>query len=184
VLHDTVSNVYRALAGPPCFRVYGKSRPERIWRAIDIYATSLRNGSSPWPLFRGTCTTWTSSIIAIGWDFAADLLREQVADPASREHPVVVGGGRLRDLARRQSANAFPSPSVSEILAHECGHTGQGGRMGFLYWIFGAMFTRFREGERFWNHFENEASATGMFGGILWGSVCERLRPLLLPRRA
>jgi len=176
VFHDTVSDLYRTLAGPPCFQVYGKGRHETDWHVIDIFATPLRNSSAPYPLMRGTCITWTNSIIAVGWDFAKELVLEQVAEPASREFPVVVQGGRLRHLERRQAIGALPWPSASEVMAHECGHTGQGRRMGFLYWMVGGIVTLCREGEHWWNHFENQASETGMFGGIVPGSVCERLR--------
>ena len=48
--------------------------------------------------------------------------------------------------------------------------------MGGLYWILGAMFTQFREGEGWWHHFENQASEIGMLGGIVEGSVCSNLQ--------
>ncbi len=171
VLHQFVGDLYRAFAGPPAFRIYGKAMYERDWHMIDVYSTHLRNCTSRWPLFRGTCITWTSSIIAVGCDFADELLREQRQEPATRERPIVVAGGRLRDLQRRQAACSLPWAAAGEIMAHECGHTGQGRRMGFLYWLIGAMVTQCREGERFWNHFENQASETGMFGGIVEGSI-------------
>ena len=181
MFHDTVSTLYRAFAGPPAFRVYGKAAYERQWRIIDVYATPLRDCSSRWPLFRGSCITWTSSIIAVGCDFAEELIREQRDEPASREHPAIVTGGRLRDLERRRAAcdsrdrlrdsARLAWASASEIMAHECGHTGQGRRMGFLYWLIGALVTQCREGKRFWNHFENQASETGMFGGIVKESL-------------
>jgi hypothetical protein len=174
VLHETISDLYRALAGPPCFQVHGKGRHERDWHVIDIFATTLRNADGRWPLFRGTCITWTSSIIAVGWDFAEELLREQIAEPASRDFPVAVSGGRLHN----QAARGLAYPTASEIMAHECGHTGQARRMGILYWLVGAMFTLCREGPHWWNRFENHASETGMFGGIVPGSICDRLRPL------
>jgi hypothetical protein len=177
MFHDTVSSLYRTFAGTPCFRVYGKAAAEPDWRVIDIFATDKRNCSSRWPLFRGTCITWTSSVIAVGWDFAEELLREQVTEPASREFPVVVAGGRLRDITRRPSAAGFAT--ASEIMAHECGHTAQAESMGFLYWLVGALVTQAREGPRFWNRFENQASETGMFGGIIRSSICARLRPHL-----
>jgi hypothetical protein len=45
----------------------------------------------------------------------------------------------------------------------------------------GAAVTRFREGPRFYNRFENQASEQGQFGGIVNGTVCpalmQRLRP-------
>jgi hypothetical protein len=171
VFHQTVSSLYRAFRGPPSFRVYGKAAYERDWHMIDVYATHWRDCGSRWPLFRGTCITWTSSIIAVGCDFAEQLLREQLDEPVSREFPLVVAGGRLRD-GRLRSAACGPSfPSASEVMAHECGHTGQARRMGFLYWLIGAMVTQCREGKYVWNRFENQASETGMFGGIVKGSV-------------
>ena len=173
VFHDTISILYRVVAGPPTFRVYGKAGYERDWHIIDVYATRLRDCSSRWPFFRGSCITWTSSIIAVGCDFADELIREQSTSPASLNAPVSVSGGRLRDMPRRQSACALPWASASEIMAHECGHTGQGRRMGFLYWPIGALVTQCREGKHFWNHFENQASETGLFGGIVEGTIRE-----------
>jgi hypothetical protein len=162
---------------PPAFRVWGKARPERDWRNIGIHATHRRDAFSQWPrfLWRGTCITWTDEVIAVGWDFALQVLREQMEQPASREHPLAVPGGRLRDNVRRQAAGASTGPGSSEVLAHECGHTWQVRRMGLLYWpVVGAM-TLFREGPHWWNHFENQASELGLFGGILNGSVSPEL---------
>lgn len=182
MFHHSLTTLFRAFAGPPCFRVYGKSSRERDWHVIDIFANDWRNCDGRLPLFRGTCITWTCSVIAVGWDFAEQLVREQAAEPASREFPVVVAGGRLHDWPCRRAANGASIPSAGEVMAHECGHTAQGRRMGFLYWIIGALVTQAREGKRFWNRFENQASETGMFGGIVNGSVCGRLRPLLAGR--
>jgi hypothetical protein len=167
----------RRLGGPPCFQIYGKVRRETAWRIIDIHATHRRDMNSPWPrfLFRGTCITWTAAVIAVGRDFAEEVLREQMREPASREHPVEVAGGRLHDAFRRDAAGASLFPSASEILAHECGHTWQVLRMGLLYWPVGGMVTLFREGPHLWNRFENEASEEGQFGGIVNGSVCGEL---------
>jgi hypothetical protein len=175
MLHDAVSAIVRRLSGPPCFRIYGRAGHERDWRAIDVFATHRRDFASRWPFWAGTCITWTSGVIAVGWDFAASVLREQKRDPASRERPVVVAGGRLRDWERRLAAGASRQPSASEVLAHECGHTAQARRLGFVYWPLGGAVTLFREGRHWWNRFENQASATGQFGGIVGGSVCDRL---------
>ena len=161
--HDTISNLFRQLAGPPCFRVYGKGLAERDWHVIDVYSTHRRDIDSRWPLFRGTCITWTSSIISVGCDFAEHLLMEQQREPVSREFPATVAGQRIRD----STARAFRPLTATEIMAHECGHTCQGRRMGFLYWLIGAMFTQCREGSHFWNRFENQASEIGMFGGFV-----------------
>jgi hypothetical protein len=111
----------------------------------------------------------------VGWDFAEMVLREQAAAPASREQPVTVAGGRLRDLARRQAAGAPSFRLASEVLAHECGHTWQALRLDPFYLPLVGAVTLFQEGPHFWNHFENQASEIGQFGGILNGSVCAEL---------
>jgi hypothetical protein len=165
----------RRLGGTPCFRIYGKARSEAVWRLIDVFATHRRNFESRWPLWGGSCTTWTGCVIAVGWDFAERVLREQREEPASREHPVEVGGGRIRDVARRAAAGAPLYPSASEILAHECGHTIQAIRLGFAYLPVVGSVTLFREGRHWWNYFENRASEEGQFGGIVSGSVSAEL---------
>jgi hypothetical protein len=165
----------RWLGGTPAFRVYGKARRETAWRVIDVFATHRRDWSSRWPLWKGTCITWTSNVLAVGWDFALEVLREQTTEPASRERPVEVVGGRLRDPFRREAAGGLAFSSLSEILAHECGHTHQAIRFGVAYLPLGAAFTLFREGPHFWNRFENQASEQGQFGGIVNGSVCPAL---------
>lgn len=184
MLHEWVSSFYRLVQGTPAFRVYGKGRSESRFSVIDIYATSLRDFSSGVPLMAGVCITWTSTVISVGWDFAEGVVREQVESPASRQYPVTVRGSRLNDAHRRQTVSAPAWPSHSEVLAHECGHTAQGRRMGGLYWLVGALLTRCREGPRWWNRFENQASEGGQFGGIVSGSVCDRLLPFLRPESA
>ncbi len=163
----------RRLGGPPCFRIYGKARCESEWRIIGVHATHRRDSDSRWParLFRGTCITWTAEVIAVGWDFAESVLREQIGEPASRDRPLEVAGGRIGDGLRRAAAGASPFASCSEVLAHECGHTWQMLRLGLLYWPIGGAFTLFREGPHWWNRFENQASESGQFGGIVNGSV-------------
>ena len=163
------------MGGPPAFQVFGKAESEPTWRVIDVLATDRRNSSSRWPFFAGTCITWTRRAIAVGWDFAESVLREQMASPASREAPLAVSGGRLRDGARRSGAQAPSFPLASEILAHECGHTCQAVWFGPLYLPIGALFTWWREGKHWWNWFENQASEIGQFGGIVGGSVHPRL---------
>src|SRR5262249_13315554 len=88
MFNTLVTAWFRLLGGPPCFRIYGKGRQEKEWRVIDVFATKRRNTDSGWPspFWRGTLITWTSSVIAMGWDCAAELLREQASEPASREH--------------------------------------------------------------------------------------------------
>jgi hypothetical protein len=164
--------VFRLL-GPPCFQVYGRARCETAWRIIGVHATHRRNADARWPAFlwRGTCITWTAEVIAVGWDFARDVLREQMSDPVSRDHPLDVGAGRIGDHLRRAASGVSPFASHSEILAHECGHTYQALRLGLLYWPVGGAVTLFREGPHWWNHFENQASELGQFGGIVNGSV-------------
>jgi len=165
------------LANTPCFRIHGKGRREKRWRVIDVMATRRRDADSRWPapFWAGTCITWTASVIAVGWDFAEAVLREQAAWPASRDHPVEVASGRLGDRARRQGAGFSPFPSASEILAHECGHTWQALWLSLFYLPTGALFTLFREGRHWWNRFENQASEQGLFGGIVNSSVCPAL---------
>lgn len=167
------TSAIRGLSGPPCFQIYGKARGERDWRIVGVYATHRRDGDSRWPafLFRGTCITWTAEVIAVGWDFAEDVLREQAREPASRDRPVEPAAGRIRDHFRRAATGASPFASASEVLAHECGHTWQMLRLGLLYWPLGAAFTLFREGPHWWNRFENQASEIGQFGGIVNGTV-------------
>ncbi|HEY7426359.1 MAG TPA: hypothetical protein VH682_19155 [Gemmataceae bacterium] len=167
------TSVLRRLGGPPCFQIYGRASRESAWRIIGVHATRRRNSDSRWPkyLFRGTCVTWTAEVIAVGWDFAADVLCEQASEPASRDRPLSVAAGRLRDYLRRADAGAPPFVSASELLAHECGHTWQVLRLGLLYLPIVGAFTLFREGPHWWNHFENQASEQGQFGGIVNGTV-------------
>ena len=65
--------------------------------------------------------------------------------------------------------------SPSEVVAHECGHTGQVRRLGAIYWPVGGALTLFREGPHWYNGFENQASEEGQFGGLVNGSVCPEL---------
>lgn len=170
-----LTHLFRRFSNPCAFRVYGKTRGETAWRVVNVYATHRRDLVGRWPLWRGCCITWTAEVIAIGWDFAYELLREQAAEPASRERPVEVAGGRLHDAARRAAAGAKSWANASEILAHELGHTGQALRLSAGYLPLVGAVTLFREGPHWWNHFENQASETGQFGGIVNGSVCAKL---------
>jgi hypothetical protein len=165
----------RWLGGTPCFRIFGKGRPETDWRVIAVYANHRRDLVSPWPLWSGACTTWSAVTIAVGWDFASELLREQMEEPASRQHPVAVTGGRLRDVSRRYGVGARSVPSASEVMAHECGHTWQAKRMGPIYLPLVGSVTLFREGPNPWNRFENEASEQGLYGGLVPNSMCPEL---------
>jgi len=173
---EIASAWFRFLGGRPCFRVWGRARRETAWRAIDVFATSRRDLDSRWPLpfVRGTLITWTASVISLGWDCAEAILREQMLAPASREHPVEVPGGRVDPRLRAAGASGRAA-LMSEVLAHECGHTWQARRLSCLYPPTGAMFTWWREGTHWWNAFENQASAEGQFGGIINGSVCAEL---------
>jgi hypothetical protein len=175
MVNELLSRWLGWLGGEPCMRIYGKGREETAWRTIAIYATHHRDVSSRLPLWGGSCITWTSEVIVVGWDFAEFLVREQVVRPASRQMPVEVAGGRLRNRVARARAGAPSLPSASEIIAHECGHTWQAWRWRAGYLPIGAAFTLFREGPYFWNRFENQASEQGQFGGFVNGSVCSRL---------
>ncbi len=176
-----LSWLFRRLSGRPAFRIYGNGRSEAGWREVAVLATSRRNLTSRWPFFGGTCITWTPRIIAVGWDFAESVLHEQMAAPASRENPVEVAGGRLRDAERRAAVDSSSFARASEILAHECGHTAQARRFRPLYLTIGATFTWWREGPHWWNWFENQASETGQFGGIISGSVHPDLWAVVRP---
>jgi hypothetical protein len=170
-----VSALLRWRAGTPSFRIYGKARWETDWRVVDVFASRRHSVDSPWPLLRGACVTWSEEAIIVGWDFAQIVVREQRHHPASREFPLEVAGGRLRDQARRAAAGARSYFTASEVLAHEIGHTGQALRLGPLYLPVVGAVTRFGEGPHWWNHFENQASEQGLFGGIVKGSVLAEL---------
>jgi hypothetical protein len=177
-MFNSVATLYfRQLGGVPAFSIYGKARREAAWRIIELHATSRRNTDSRWPapFWPGTCITWTSSVIAVGWDFALEVYREQCKQPATREQPVAVIGGQLRWEQSVLGSGGTRCPSASEVLAHECGHTEQAVRLGIGYLPTGAIFTLFREGSRWWNWFENAASEQGQFGGIVPGSVSAEL---------
>jgi hypothetical protein len=175
MVSEVLSRWLRWWGGIPCFRIYGKARVERDWHVIDVYANHCRDASSRWPLWRGTCITWTAQVMVVGWDFAEELLREQESAPAARVCPVEVAGRRIRDLCRRAAAGAAVFASASEILAHECGHTWQVRQLGAAYLPLVGAVTLFGEGSHFWNHFENQASGLGQFGGLVNGSVCHEL---------
>jgi hypothetical protein len=153
------------------FRIYGKSKRESAWRIITVTASHARDMCSRWPVVAGTCIAWSSGVIAVGWDFAEQLLREQQASPASRESPVSIPGGWWQYRGQRRQTCSFPPLSNSEILAHECGHTYQALRLGPSYWLMGALFTWWGEGPNWWNDFENQASELGQFGGIIQNSI-------------
>jgi hypothetical protein len=175
---DWATAWFRRSGGTPCFRVYGKGRREQDWRVVDVFATHRRDVRSLWPapFWRGTCITWTAAVIAVGWDFALGVLREQATWPASREHPLCVFGGRLRDARRRAAVGITAGPGHGEVLAHEIGHTWQALRFGVFYWPLGASLTLFREGPGRLSWFENQASEEGLFGGIVTGSVSAEVR--------
>lgn len=177
-----LSRWLRWIGGEPCYSIYGKVRCEPEWRVIDVFATPRRSLDSRWPLWRNTCITWTDRVIAVGTDFAEELLRAQVLEPASREHPVEVAGGRISDPRRRAAAGRLALATASEVLAHECGHTWQAMRMGAAYLPAVGAVTLFREGPHFWNHFENQASELGQFGGLVNGSVNPALLAALRQR--
>jgi hypothetical protein len=179
MLNKLVTALLRWRAGTPAFRIYGKARWETDWRVIDVFASRRHCVDSSWPLVRGACVTWSDEVIVVGWDLAQIVLREQCQNPASREFPVVVAGGRLKDDARRAAVGAPSYFRASEVLAHEVGHTAQARRLGALYLPVVGAVTRFREGPHWWNHFENQASEQGQLGGIVKGSVAADLMSAL-----
>lgn len=162
-----LSRILRRIGAAPCLRVYGKARHEPDWRVVDVVASPRRNRGSRWPLMHGTCITLTSSLIVVGWDFARAFLAEQIHAPASPASAVEVGGGRLHHGLQRSRAGAPSFCSYSEVMAHECGHTAQAIRLDAGYLPLVGALTLFREGERWWNYWENDASAQGMMGGIV-----------------
>lgn len=182
--NDFLTRWLQWLGRTACFRIYGKARVESHWRVIEVYATHRRNARGRLPLWRGACIAWTDRVIAVGWDFAERLWREQRVKPASREYPLAVAGGRVRDFRRRAAAGAGVFPSASEVMAHECGHTWQALRLGPAYLPLVGSVTLFREGPHFWNHFENQASDQGEFGGIVNGSVSADLMRRLAAHHA
>jgi hypothetical protein len=117
------------------------------------------------------CTCWSADLIAVGLDFAQDLLAAEGVWQVTREQPVMVVGGSLTDSARRRLAGGLPHPSAAELLAHEIGHTLQARRYRLLYLPLVGTVTRFGEGPHWWNRFDNEASAFGPFGGIVPGCM-------------
>ena len=126
MLHDAVSGLFRRFARP-CFRIHGRANYEPDWHVIDIYASHRRDFAARWSLWRRTCITWTANVIAVGWDFAEAVLQEQSNEPASRTRPLTVAGGcSSPDWRPRVAVGASSQPSPCEVLAHECGHTGQG----------------------------------------------------------
>ena len=166
MIDAAITRGLRKFGGVPCLRILGKARYEAQWRLIDVVATSRRNRGSGWPLMQGTCITWTSQIIVVGWDFVRGFLAEQIHHPASRNAPVEVLGGRLHNCKRRAEAGASHRCSYSEVMAHECGHTAQAIHLGAAYLPLVGAVTLFREGNHFWNHWENDARAQGLMGGI------------------
>ena len=178
MLNDWLTDWLRWWGGVPAFLIFGKSSRESEWRTISVYTTSRRDFDSRWPLWRGTCVTWTSTVISMGDAVARQIIDEQALEPASRATPVVVAGGRLRNPMRRSAASAPELPTASEVLAHECGHTWQALRLGPAYLLLVGSVTLFGEGPHSWNHFENDASEHGQFGGLVAGSVRPDLRGL------
>jgi hypothetical protein len=179
MLDEWLTDWFRWLGGTPCFQIHARARHEPSWRIVDVFATARRNLTSPWPLWAGTCTTWSAAVISVGWDFAEAVIAEEARSPHSREFPQRVPGGRIHDPARRRAAGTAGPPSASEILAHECGHTWQALRLGPCYLPLVGAVTLFREGPHPWNRFENEASGQGEFGGLVAGSICDELLPRL-----
>ena len=80
MLNELWTDWLRWRGGPPCFRIYGKARPERQWRIIDVYATSRRNVGSGWPLWGGTCVTWSAEIVAVGWDGVREFYERRLLE--------------------------------------------------------------------------------------------------------
>lgn len=172
---DLATAALKSFGATVAFCILGRGRGEREWSEIAVVANHRRDANSRWPLWRNHCMTLTANLIAVGWTHAAALLAEQRMTPASAAEPVRVCGGRLRDAVRRAAVGADCGVSLSELMAHECGHTAQARRMGFLYWPIVGAVTLFREGPHWWQRYENEASEHGEFAGILDGTIHPRL---------
>jgi len=153
------------------FRVWGKTIGEHDWRLIRVHASPSRNAASRWPFLKGCCTCWSADLIAVGSDFADLLLNDPAVAEITQESPVMVQGGTLSNPQVRLAVGAPGTPTAAEIMAHEIGHTAQARRYRFLYLPLVGAVTRFGEGPRWWNRFENEASSIGQFGGIVPGSI-------------
>jgi hypothetical protein len=123
-------------------------------------------------------------MVAVGWDFAQAFLADPAVWKVSRASPLVVAGGSLVNVEARLRAGGPAAPSKGEILAHEIGHTFQAMRYRAFYLPIVGAVTIFGEGPRFWNAFENEASAVGQFGGIVPGSLNRALLPWDCPALA
>ncbi|MBX7103522.1 MAG: hypothetical protein K1X57_05550 [Gemmataceae bacterium] len=173
--HAAASAFLHLMGGVVAFRIRGRGEGETGWTPIDVFANDRRNAASRWPLWRNHCITLTASAVAVGWDFARDVIEEEAQEPTTPVRPVRVTGGRLGDIDRRYRSGGQPWCSCAEILAHECGHTAQARRMGFLYWPLVGSVTLLREGPRWFHRLENEASEFGEFGGIIPGTIHPRL---------
>jgi hypothetical protein len=167
---DWATAAFRTWSAAAAFRVFGRGAGDTRWHEIQVFSTARRDADSRWPLWRNHCITWTANVIAVGRDFATRLLEEQSACPATPDRPVAVRGGRL------MPDDESGPRTCSELLAHECGHTAQARRLGFLYWPTVGSLTLFREGPKWYHRFENEASRSGLFGGIVPGTVRKELR--------
>lgn len=169
-------NLTTAWRTPASFQVHGKTLKETSWRLITVQAFPWRNHEGGRFPFRGTCTCWSPSFVAVGLDFAQQLLSDPSVWQITRERPVAVAAQSLSNFEKRRRAGASARPSHAEVLAHEIGHTLQARRYRLLYLPLVGSVTRFGEGPRWWQRFENEASAVGQFGGILADSVTSPLR--------
>ena len=102
----------RRLSGPPCFQIYGKAQERKPIGTSSAFmrrtAATMNNaaGFSVW----GTCITWTAEVIAVGWDFAEDVLREQVSEPASHNRSCGTGSRHPRPSSPRCRGSICFSP--------------------------------------------------------------------------
>ena len=107
----------RWLGGPPCFQVHGRPVPNR---PVHRKRPRHRAAGSGEPLARLWLARHLHHLDGFGGRRRLGLCGGRAARkpfrPASRDHPVQVGGGRLRDAVRREAAGVDPYPSASEIL--------------------------------------------------------------------
>jgi hypothetical protein len=140
-------------------QVYVKGINETKWRIANVKAFKSHNfnSSAPWA---GAQMTVDAHTIHVGEDFLA-MLKTEVAIKSSAGQnlmgppaPVSVEGGTL--------GSDF---SMSEIMAHEGGHTPQAANMGTLrYWLKVGSQTLKGEAGSPW---ERDASRNGQFGGFV-----------------
>ena len=172
MLHEEVSAAFRLLSGRPCFRIYGRATYEPSWQVIDVFAFKSPGLDEPLAAPRRDLH-YLDGRRHRRW-MGLRRVRIARADRGSRPRGTArwssAAGGSVRAAAassdRRRPAKSSPTNAATpaKLVGWESGI----GRSAL-------RLTLFREGDRWWNWFENEASATGQFGGIVNGTVVAEL---------